>query len=171
MPRSSVQAVALAVLAFTSPWAWSATKPDDQPVRVGPEVIEGRAVGVGRLAVFPKIDLVGGGPLTLRAEDRATVLVMTSTTCPLSRKWLPILSTLEKAWRPRGVRVVLVDVQGTDAVDELAAFLAAAEFQGDAVHDPERVVAKALGASTTTEAFVLDDRGTMRYRGANAAFF
>ena len=166
MPCSSVQAVALAVLAFTSPWAWSATKPDDQPVRVGPEVIEGRAVGVGRLAVFPKIDLVGGGPLTLGVEDRATVLVMTSTTCPLSRKWLPILSTLERGWRPRGVRVVLVDVQGTDAVDELAAFLAAADFQGEAVHDPERVVAKAIGASTTTEAFLLDDRGTVRYRGA-----
>ncbi|RPG16598.1 MAG: hypothetical protein CBB69_007990 [Phycisphaera sp. TMED9] len=161
-----VAAVVLLGLAPDPSPAWSAVISDDQPVRVGPEVIEGRAVGVGRLAVFPKVDLVTGGSLTLRAEDRATVLVMTSTTCPLSRKWLPILSTLEKAWRPRGVRVVLVDVQGTDAVDELAAFLAAAEFQGDAVHDPERVVAKALGASTTTEAFVLDDRGTVRYRGA-----
>jgi len=135
-------------------------------VRVGPEVIEGRAVGVGRLAVFPKIDLVGGGPLTLRPEDRATVLVMTSTTCPLSRKWLPILSRLEKGWRPRGVRLVLVDVQGTDAADDLRAFLAAADFQGEAVHDPRRSMASALGASTTTEAFVLDDRGTVRYRGA-----
>ena len=29
-----------------------------------------------------------------------------------------------------------------------------------------RPVASALGAATTTEAFVLDDRGTVRYRGA-----
>lgn len=161
-----VAVVVLLGLALDSSPAWSAVISDDQPVRVAPEVIEGRDVGVGRLAILPDADLLAGGALTLQAKDRATVLVMTSTTCPLSRKWLPILSTLEKAWRPRGVRVVLVDVQGTDTADEFGAFLAAADFQGDAVHDPERVVASVLGASTTTEAFVLDDRGTVRYRGA-----
>ncbi|MCP4068039.1 MAG: redoxin domain-containing protein, partial [Phycisphaeraceae bacterium] len=168
MIRPCIHAVAAVILglALAPMSAWSATQSDDPPVRVGPEAIEGRAVGVGRLAVLPETDLLAGGPLTLGVEDRATVLVMTSTTCPLSRKWLPILSTLERGWRPRGVRVVLVDVQGTDTAEELAAFLAAADFQGDAVHDPERAVAKALGASTTTEAFLLDDRGTVRYRGA-----
>ena len=87
MIRPCIHAVAIVMfgLVLAPASAWAAARSDDQSVRVGPEVIEGRAVGVGRLAVFPKIDLVGGGPLTLRAEDRATVLVMTSTTCPLSR--------------------------------------------------------------------------------------
>ncbi|MCP4894903.1 MAG: hypothetical protein GY911_13960, partial [Actinomycetales bacterium] len=62
-------------LALAPMSAWSATQSDDPPVRVGPEAIEGRAVGVGRLAVLPETDLLAGGPLTLGVEDRATVLV------------------------------------------------------------------------------------------------
>ncbi len=139
---------------------------DDVPVRVGPEPLEGRRMGVGRLAVLPSVALRDGGSLALRPVDRATVLVMTSTTCPLSRKWLPIVSSLERAWRSRGIRVVLVDVQGADSAEDLDSFLASADFQGEAVHDPDRSVARALGARTTTEAFLIDDRGTIRYRGA-----
>lgn len=139
---------------------------DASVVREAPKVVPGDRVGVGRRAVLPSVDTIDGRPLEEDVRPIATVLVMTSTTCPLSLRWAPVLADLEKAWSSRGVRTMLVDVQGNDDEDDLRRLLDDAGFAGEAIHDPSRAVAGALGALTTTEAFVLDDRGTIRYRGA-----
>ena len=117
--------------------------------------------GVGRLVAA---DAVPG--LRELPRDAVLVVAMTSTACPLSRKIAPALARLEAAWTPRGVRFVFVDVDGADTAADFDAFAAAHGFKGARVHDPDRRVAAALGAETTTEAFVIDGARTLRYRGA-----
>ena len=145
-----------------------AAKPrqDASPVREAPRVLAADRVGVGRRAVLPRIQTIDGRDLVPAVAPAATVLVMTSTSCPLSRRWVPVLAGLESTWATRGVRTILVDVQGNDEEDDLRQLLRDGGFVGEAIHDPDRRIAAALGAATTTEAFVIDDRGTIRYRGA-----
>lgn len=164
-PLRRIVAGALALPAVFAPASASGPVPLDDRIREAPVEIDARSAGVGGLVVLPEVDTLAGDPLRI-GDDRATLIVMTSTTCPLSRKWLPTLARLEAEQRSRGLRTILVDVQGNDRRSEFREFLEAAGFAGDGIHDPDRVVATALGASTTTEAFLLDARRTLRYRGA-----
>lgn len=143
-----------------------ASPSDADPIREAPRVVDAREGGIGMLVGLPGIRTLAGESLEVRSDDTATLLVMTSTTCPLSRKWLPVLTRFEAAHRDRGLRVVLVDVQGNDSEEDFQRFCLDAGFGGDAVHDPGRLVATSLGATTTTEAFLIDGRRTLRYRGA-----
>ena len=169
MVRKVVECMVLLpmLLLDSSVHARIAVPPDGvDPIREAPRVVDAREAGVGMLVGLPAIRTLAGDPLEVRSDDTATLLVMTSTTCPLSRKWLPVLVRFEAAHRARGLRMVLVDVQGNDSEADFRRFCRDAGFEGDAVHDPGRMVAASLGATTTTEAFLLDGRRTLRYRGA-----
>ena len=160
--------IQLMVLGLVSlgPAAAASPRQDASPVREAPRVLAADRVGVGRLAVLPRIQTIDERALMPAVAPSATVLIMTSTTCPLSRRWIPILADLEADWEARGVRTILVDVQGNDEADDLRRLLREGGYAGEAIHDPDRRIAVALGAATTTEAFVIDARGTIRYRGA-----
>ena len=86
-----------------------------------------------------RIDLAGLPP----REAFLRVVAFTSTTCPLSKIYRPRLDRLSALYAARGVAFDLVDADGTDG--RLAA---------------------ALGARRTTDVFVLDGLGVLRYRGA-----
>ena len=160
-----IQLIAIALM-FPVLDAAADPQQDASPVREAPRVLSGDRVGVGRRAVLPGIPTIDGEALVPAVAPPATVLVMTSTSCPLSRRWVPVLAGLESTWADRGVRTILVDVQGNDGVEDLRRLLREGGYEGEAIHDPDRRIATALGASTTTEAFLIDDRGTIRYRGA-----
>ena len=160
-----LQSILFGITSFVFAGA-AAPHQETPPVREGPRVLAADQMGVGRRAILPAMQTIDDRPLTPADTPSATVLIMTSTTCPLSRRWVPILADLETDWETRGVRTILVDVHGNDEVDDLRDMLRGGGYGGEAVHDPKRRIAAALGATTTTEAFVLDDRGTIRYRGA-----
>jgi len=146
----------------------SATPPAQftQPVRQGPRPLLPGDHGVGRLVpatTYTDLDgrshTVGGG------EARFTLFAMTSTSCPLSRKYLPTLVELAAA-APEGVRFVLVNATPTDPPEAMRE--AALRFSGGVtyVHDREGALARALGATTTTDVVVIDARRTVEYHGA-----
>ena len=112
---------------------------------------------------------VNGQTVDLRQEARRAhglVVAFTSTTCPVSRQYGPTLARLEKELSRQKIRLVLVNPTATDTADSIKTFLA--DFPADQpyVHDRDEALTKALGARSTTEAFLIDSAGTVAYRGA-----
>lgn len=138
----------------------------DEP-RIGPLPRPPAEAGVGRLLARTTAETVGGGSVSLapRGTEQATVIALTSTTCPLSAKFAPLLGRLSSAEAACDVRWIFVDVTGSSSVEEFTDFAERAGFTGDLVHDPDLALAWALGCESTAETILVDARSTIRYRG------
>jgi thiol-disulfide isomerase/thioredoxin len=97
---------------------------------------------------------------------KATVIAFSSVTCPLCQKYEPTLAALEDSYAARGVKFVFVNPMSTESAGEMKRLVKRLKLDGPYIHDPEGQWAKALGAKTTTETFLLDKTGKLIYRGA-----
>lgn len=133
-----------------------------------PQPLKPGDVGVGRrCGPLAWVDLEGrAGAWPASGEARWLVVGMTSTSCPLSRKYFPVLSRLAATYRPRGVEFLLVAPTATDVVADLGELVRQHEFSGRCVADPRSELAGQVRARTTTDIVVLDASGTVRYQGA-----
>lgn len=159
-----------------------------------PRLVRAGDHGVGRRVVLPNWrDLeqrAGRWPLppaqtaasaaTPEVPPRGLVVVMTSSVCPLSRKYLPVLARLAEAYEPQGVRFLLVAASeppaddgaktnaapGAPVRDPLRDLLAAAGPRLSCVRDEALAIARLVGAKSTTDAVFIDAAGTIRYHGA-----
>ena len=168
-----VAATATATPATTAP-AGLAADARQESVREGPAVLEPKqaaARGVGDLVgdvAFTDVDGKAGRLSDYRGRP-ATVVCFTEVGCPVAKKYGPTLARLEQQYRDRGVAVLVVNPDAGESPDRLraaAAALKAAGFGGRYVCDPKGDVVRRLGASSSTEAFVLDAALTLVYRGA-----
>lgn len=149
-------------LAFVLVAAALASAADPDPVRQGPRVLRPADRGVGRQApdaAFTGVDGKARRLSDLLKDRKAVVIALTSTSCPVSQKYAPALARLEKAYRDQGVAFVFLNPVETDDVQK-------ATFTGPYVHDKTGAFAKAVGATTTTDAIVLDPTRTVVYHGA-----
>ncbi len=78
----------------------------------------------------------------VQPAGKITLIAVTSETCPLSRRYAPKLERLRKVYGEKGVAFATLKANG------------------------RRSLLRRLGAKTTTDVFVLDARGVLRYRGA-----
>jgi mono/diheme cytochrome c family protein/thiol-disulfide isomerase/thioredoxin len=141
--------------------------PAEPPVREGPKPVRPGDHGIGRrIADTTFTDLTGTTrSLATIADGRITVIAMTSTSCPLSRKYLPTLVELAAATAD-DVAWILVNPVATDTPADMRA--AAARF-GDRViyvHDAGGRLAATVGATSTTDVVVLGADQTILYHGA-----
>ncbi len=138
-----------------------------EPLRQAPQPRKPSAHGVGRLLdPLPFTDITGQAHALAKAtsEVRLTVFCLTSTSCPLSRKYLPTLARLASE-AAAGVRYVLVNPVASDstqAMNEAAARANEAIY----VHDPDGELTRRLGGLTTTDVVVVDAARTVVYHGA-----
>ena len=112
------------------------------------------------------MDLAGKShKLSELTKHRTIVMAMTSTSCPISNKYLPTLVELVKA-SAGDVAWVLVNPVATDKTAEMQT--ASQQFEGRAlyVHDRDGKLTQAIGALTTTDVVVLDAARTVAYHGA-----
>ncbi len=141
--------------------------PPEAPVRQGPQPVRPGDHGVGRLVPDASFTDVAGKTHKLSefTKQRAIVVAMTSTSCPISKKYLPTLVELVKA-STGDVAWVLVNPVATDKTAEMQT--AAQQFEGKAiyVHDRDGELAQSLGALTTTDVVVIDAARTVVYHGA-----
>lgn len=135
----------------------------------GPKILNPGESGIGRRiedAGFVTID--GAEHRIAEAKSyRGVVFAMTSATCPVSKRYLPTLAELATKGKEAGIPMVLVNAFASESEDEIREQLAsldAVDFLY--VHDKDETLARALGATTTTEAFLLDSAQTLIYRGA-----
>jgi redoxin/copper type II ascorbate-dependent monooxygenase-like protein/EF hand domain-containing protein len=137
-------------------------------VRQRPRPLKAGDHGVGRMVADASFtDLAGASyKLSSFSKQRAVVLAMTSTSCPLSKRYLPTLSNLASSNSQRGITWVLVNPIATDRSDDIQA--AARSVEGNAIYvrDRDGALAKAVGALTTTDVIVLDASRTVVFHGA-----
>ena len=140
----------------------------DPPVRQGPVLLVAGEHGVGRyVSDFEFEDLQGVAKrLHGDSDNELTVVAFTSTSCPISKKYLPTLVDLHQAFHSRGARFVLVNCVATDKPEDMR--VAAGRFGLDIEYsfDKDSTFAAHLGATSTTDVFVLDRSHTIVYHGA-----
>jgi peroxiredoxin/mono/diheme cytochrome c family protein len=145
----------------------SATAVDDTP-HEGPRPLKASEHGVGTLA--PNVAFTDLDGKQWRLSDfkkhKALVVAMTSTSCPLSKKYAPALARLEKKYREKDVAFLFVNAVSSDKKEEMRAAVKTHGFAGPYVPDATGSVAKALGALVTTDVLVLDSARTLIYHGA-----
>jgi hypothetical protein len=138
------------------------------PVRQGPKLLIPGEHGIGDYVADLELTDVTEKHYRLSelSTRKAIVFAMTSTSCPISRKYLPSLVELAKHYASRDVQFILVNPVATD---KLADIQEAQKLFGNTaiyVFDKEESVAKAINAKTTTDVIVLDPSRTVAYHGA-----
>jgi thiol-disulfide isomerase/thioredoxin len=137
-------------------------------LRQGPQPLRPGDQGVGRRLPDASFKDLAGRSLQLGnfAKANAVVVAMTSTSCPLSKKYLPTLAKLAEAYSKQGVAWILVNPQATDKPADMDAAAKSLANKAFYVPDPEGSLARAAGALTTTDVIVLDAARTVVYHGA-----
>jgi hypothetical protein len=98
-------------------------------------------------------------------KSKATVLVFTTTTCPLVGRYLPVLNRIEKEYRDRGVQFLSLNVGAEDSISAMAAQAVEFDVAFPFVKDTDARCASILGVKRTPEVVVLDSDRQVRYRG------
>jgi hypothetical protein len=100
------------------------------------------------------------------ARDELVVLCYTEVGCPISQKLAGRLSRLSRAWEQRGVRFLGIDASAQDSREDVAREAAELERAFGVVKDVRQELTRTLDAQTSTEVFLFDKLGELRYRGA-----
>jgi len=142
-------------------------KPEDlKKITSGPEVLKPGEVGIGRMTPDVAFTDLAGKSHRLSESRKGTVIIMTSATCPVSKRYAANIAELHKEIASQGLTLLLVNPLASEKPEEIKAQLAAAGLTATYVHDKEKALAGALQARTTTEVFLLDAARTLVYRGA-----
>ncbi len=101
----------------------------------------------------------------------ATVIVFTCNHCPYALAWHERLADAARDFADRGVRFLAINPNDSeryprDSPEAMRARVAAEDWPMPYLHDARQDVARAYGAKTTPDVFVLDSGGRLRYRGA-----
>lgn len=127
-----------------------------------------RELGVGRWLRAGSWKSLDGQLVDLDAPPRGKgrVIIATSSTCPLSRKYAPVLGRLVADWTPKGFEFVLVASIDSDPEADVRRMASDSGWKAPVLRDPSGRLARNLGLRSTTEALVVDAAGTVVYRGA-----
>jgi hypothetical protein len=98
-------------------------------------------------------------------EQRAYVVVFTSTTCPLVRRYWPKLKRLDEQFRGRGVQFVGVNAGPGDTIPDVAQQAIDFGVEFPVVKDADGSCVRAVGVERTPEVVILDGEHRLRYRG------
>ncbi len=113
---------------------------------------------INRTTIDGKAVSIGTGKLT--------VVALTGTTCPVAKRYGPTLAALEKTYSARGVQFVYINPTDSEPTSDMRAAKTRLGLKGSYVHDKTKEIAKTLGATTTTEVFLLNSERKVIYRGA-----
>jgi peroxiredoxin len=113
-----------------------------------------------------------GNPTALDAGGSlATVVVFTCNHCPYALAWHERINAVARDYASRGVRVLQINPNDAqrhprDSMPAMRERVAAGELATPYLRDETQAVARAWGAKTTPDVFVLDAGGSLVYRGA-----
>lgn len=104
-------------------------------------------------------------------EMAASVVIWTSNHCPYAIAWHERLMAAASDYVERDVRFLAVNSNDaerypTDSLEAMRERVEAGEFDCPFLHDASQDAARAWGAKTTPDIFVLDANLRLRYRGA-----
>jgi peroxiredoxin len=120
----------------------------------------------GRIADFALRDFKGQTHRLGDWHDRKLVVVVfLGVDCPLAKLYAPRLVEMDSAYRRRGVAFVAVDPNRHDSLSDLARYAREHRIPFPLLKDVGNVVADRFDARRSPEAFVLDARRVVCYRG------
>src|SRR5205807_1565025 len=98
-------------------------------------------------------------------DRKLMVVVFLGTDCPLAKLYAPRLGDLTRNYADRDVAVVGIHSNRHETPADLIRFAGDHRIPFPLLHDIGNVVADRFGARRTPEAFILDERRVIRYRG------
>ncbi len=165
-----------------------ASNSSEDKIRQSPQLLNSRQVGVGRLIQLPKVTDIDGvshdflkvshaskqtsnhasnqASKQANKQTRAFVVAMTGTGCPLCLKYAPTLAALEDHYSDKGVQFLFVNPNESETEQRILDAIKHHGFDGPYVRDLDNQLTQLMEVETTTEVFLLDGSGTLRYRGA-----
>ncbi|WP_432877525.1 thioredoxin family protein [Kribbella sp. CA-245084] len=125
--------------------------------------------------VAPKFELSDTSGTTWSNADGSaalvTVVVFTCNHCPYALAWHERIVDVARDYADRGVRLLAIsssdaEAYPRDSYEAMQERVAAEDWPMPYLYDGTQEVARAFGAKTTPDVFVLDAELRVRYRGA-----
>ena len=112
-------------------------------------------------------DLAGKAvnPLVLPSGQVASVLVFTTTDCPISNRYAPEIQSLASRFKKQGIGFTLVYPVITDTIPVIREHLKKFGYAIPAVRDTSQELVKHTGVRVTPEVAVIGATGAVLYRG------
>jgi peroxiredoxin len=112
-----------------------------------------------------------GRPHSLADAAPATVVFFTCNHCPYALAWHDRLLEVAREYASRGVRFLAVNPNDAsrypgDSYEAMQQRVAEEDWPLPYLHDADQDVARAFGARTTPDVFLVDSERRLRYRGA-----
>jgi hypothetical protein len=137
------------------------------PLFQGPIPLKGAELGVGRrIPNLTFTDLEGRSHSLGSLGSKGVVLAMTSASCPVSKRYLPSLARLSETLPALGISLILINPFPSENPDAIRAQIQSAGLRCPYIVDQDHQLSRTLGATSTTEVFLLDATQTLLYRGA-----
>ena len=122
-------------------------------------------IGIGsHVPAFDLQNLRGKSQVIRPGGGSVTAVLFFSTRCPLSRAFNYRRNVLYHDFQSR-VRFLLVDPNANESLAEVRAYVKQIGFDLPVYRDPEGTVAALLAIRATTDTLVVDQQGSVRYRG------
>jgi peroxiredoxin len=99
------------------------------------------------------------------SDSKVIVVAFVGTECPLANLYLPRLAELAARFESKGVAFIGINSNQQDSITEVAAHAQRHAIPFPILKDPGNKIADRFGAVRTPEAFVLDAKRVVRYRG------
>ncbi|QDT62975.1 redoxin family protein [Calycomorphotria hydatis] len=141
---------------------------NDAPVRRGPKELKPGERNIGRKIADTQFRTIDdrGHQLSDFSDKQAIVIATTSTSCPLSRKYLPSLIELSNQYSKQGVQFLFLNPRKTDDAADMNRARKALGNNAVYIHDPNGELASLVGMTTTTDVVVLNPNREVVFQGA-----
>ncbi|MEQ8634791.1 redoxin domain-containing protein [Gimesia maris] len=103
--------------------------------------------------------------LKKQPDHKVTVVCFLGAECPLARLYGPRLNELQESYRSRGVRLIGVNSNQQDSLEDVQAYVKKYQIQFPMAKDYGNEIADRYQAVRTPEVFVLDENLVVQYRG------
>jgi peroxiredoxin len=129
-------------------------------------------ISVGDAAPSFELPDTEGNTLALEDGDaQATVVVFTCNHCPYALAWHDRILSVARDYDDRGARFLAINPNDgerypADSYEAMQKRVRSEEWPLPYLRDESQDVARAFGAKTTPDVFVLDAERRLRYRGA-----
>lgn len=118
------------------------------------------------MPAFTLPDLDGKEHSLAQYKDKVVVIEFCSFACPYSRGTDPDLIALAQTYAPKGVVLLGIDSNSTNAVADIKKYAAEKGKTYPILKDEGNRYADAVGAKTTPEVYVIGRDGKLAYHGA-----
>jgi peroxiredoxin len=116
------------------------------------------------VADFTVTDMNGRAFHYSSLRGKAAVVIFFSTRCPMSNAFNYRRNNLYNEFATR-VNFVVIDPNANESIEEVREYARTAEFDYPVYKDLGNVTADRFGAQITTDTFVIDASGVIRYHG------